>query len=239
MDTIRIMEKCKLKKGDRIYECRYHEATLIELITDPELLVQGRDSHYWHWKAKVIKTQSHIVAPEEIIEYGITEEAPGYGPNLYRQNVYEVGIEFAERVLPPFDTTREAVIQKVSNKDDIEILGHIFHGLKDIQEHVEMSLYKSYSHGQANEREPKAGCNVHVGEMWMPYPCFDAEDFANEDRTYQNYVLREQPITQDDMKALSELPSKGNECRISECMPAEVLPIVFYVGDGDTMLVAT
>ena len=43
------MEKCKLKKGDRIYECRYHEATLIELITDPELLVQGSDSHYWHW----------------------------------------------------------------------------------------------------------------------------------------------------------------------------------------------
>ena len=233
------MEKCKLKKGDRIYECRYHEATLIELITDPELIVQGSDSHYWHWEAKVIETQSRTVVPGEIVEYGITEEAPAYGPNLYRQNVYEVGNKYAERILPPFDTTREAVIQKVSIKDDIEILGHIFHGLKDIQKYVEMSLYKSYSHGLANEREPQAGCHIHVGKMWTPYPCFDAEDFANENRTYQNYVFRQRPITQDDMKALSELPSRGNECRISECMPTEVLPIVFYVGDGDTMLVAT
>ena len=38
------MEKCKLKKGDRIYECRYHEATLIELILkrSPEQLSQER-----------------------------------------------------------------------------------------------------------------------------------------------------------------------------------------------------
>ena len=232
------MDKCKLKKGDKIYECQYHEATLIELITDPELLVQESDSHYWRWKAKVIETQSHFVVPGDIVEYGITEEAPAYGPHLYRQNVYEVGIGYAEHILPPFDTTREVTIQKVFINDDIEILGHVFHGLKDIQEHVEMSLYKSYSRGQANVREAKACYNVHVGEMWMPYPCFDAEDYANEDRTYQNYILRERPITQDDMKSLSELPSKGNECRISECMPAEMLPLVYYVGDGTTMIVA-
>lgn len=98
------MDKCKLKKGDRIYECRYHEATLTELVTDPELLIQGSDSHYWHWQAKVINTNSHDVMPDEIISFGITEEDPGYGPYLYRQNVYEVGFGNAERVLPPFDT---------------------------------------------------------------------------------------------------------------------------------------
>lgn len=231
------MEKCKLKKGDRIYECRYHEATLTELITDPELLVQESGSHYWHWKARIVETNSHVVVPGEVVEYGITEENPGFGPSLYRQNVYEVGIGYTERVLPPFDTTREVTIQKVSIKDDIEILGHVFHGLKDIKEHVEMSLYRDYSRGQANTREPKTTCEVHVGEMWMPYPCFDAEDFANEDRTFQNFIFRKRAITQNDMKALSELPSHSNECRISDSMPAEMLPMVYYVGDGNSMLV--
>ncbi len=93
------MEKCKLKKGDIIYECRYHEATLIELITEPELIVQGSDSHYWHWKAKVIKTQSRTVVPGEIVEFGITEEAPAYGPKLFRKNLYEFGYDEAELVL--------------------------------------------------------------------------------------------------------------------------------------------
>ena len=116
------MEKCKLKKGDRIYECRYHEATLTELIEDPKLRVQGEDSHYWHWKARVIETNSHNVVPGDIVEFGILEEAPQYGPRLYRKNVYEVGVDKAEQVLPPFDTTREVVIRKVSISDDIEIL---------------------------------------------------------------------------------------------------------------------
>ena len=100
------MAACKLKKGGRIYECRYREATLLELITDPELRVQGSDSHYWHWKAKVVETNSHHVAPGEIVEFGITEEAPQYGPQLFRKNVYEVGFENAEPILPPFDTTK-------------------------------------------------------------------------------------------------------------------------------------
>ena len=97
-------EKCKLKKGDRIYECRYREAILTELITDPELTIQGSDSHYWHWQAKVISTNSRNVKPGDIVSFGITEEAPWYGPSLFRQNAYKVGFDKAERVLPPFDT---------------------------------------------------------------------------------------------------------------------------------------
>ena len=93
---------CKLKKGDRIYECRYHESTLTELVTDPELKIQGRDSHYWHWKAKVIETNSRMVIPGEIIEYGITEEYPAYGPKLFRKDLYKFGYDAAEPVLPPF-----------------------------------------------------------------------------------------------------------------------------------------
>lgn len=232
------MERCKLKKGDRIYECRYHEATLTELITDPELLVQGEDSHYWHWEAKVIESNAGV-EPGDVISYGITEEAPAYGPCLYRQNIYAVGRENAERLLPPFDTSERGSheIRRCSITDDIEILGHVFHGLKDIQTHVEMSLYKSYSRGEANARDPKQRCDVHVGEMWMPYPCFDSSDFANESRDYQNFIFRGRPITQEDMKKLSELPSLGNECRITENVPTEMLPMVYYVGDGDVMLV--
>ena len=101
------MAACKLKKGDRIYECRYHESTLIELMTDPELLLQGNDSHYWHWKAKVIETNSRNVIPGEIIQYGITEEAPAYGPRLFRKDLYKFGYDAAEPVLPPFDTKKD------------------------------------------------------------------------------------------------------------------------------------
>ena len=125
-----------------------------------------------------------------------------------------------------------------SIKDDIEILGHVFHGLQDIKDHVELSLYRSYKHGMASIVEPIKKCEVHVGEMWSPYPCFDSEDYLYENRTYQNYIFRRRPITQDDMKKLSELPSSCNECRVSENVPEDMRPMVYYVGDGAIMLVA-
>ena len=234
------MAECNLKKGDRIYECRYHEVTLVELVTDPEMLVQGSDSHYWHWKAKVIETNSGNVVSGEIVEYGISEESPQYGPKLFRKNMYEVGYENAEPILPPFDrdSNKEIEIKRYFITDDVEILEHVFHGLQDIKEHVEMSLYRDYSRGKANERDPKKTCEIHVGEMWMPYPCFDSEDFANEDRNYQNFVFRRRPIIQEDMRKLSELPSGSNECRIHKNMPSDMLPMVYYVGDGNIMIVA-
>ena len=131
---------------------------------------------------------------------------------------------------------RKRPVKEYAITDDVEILGHVFHGLEDIKQHVELSLYKDYSRGPARERKPSEVCEVHVGEMWMPYPCFDSSDSMYEDRTYQNYIFRFEPITQDDMRKLSDLPSKGDECRISDEVPEDVLPILYYVGDGMRML---
>ena len=83
---------------------------------------------------------------------------------------------------------------------------------------------------------------VHVGELWMSYPCFDSSDFLYENlyenRTYQNYILRERPITFEDMERLRKLPSGMNAQRLSPSVPEDMLPMVYYVGDGDTMMVA-
>ena len=114
------MAACMLRKGDRIYECRYHESTLTELVTDPELRVQGDNSHYWHWKAKVIETNSRNVVPGEIIEYGITEEYPAYGPKLFRKDLYKFGYDAAEPVLPPFDTKMDETMNETD--DDVKLI---------------------------------------------------------------------------------------------------------------------
>lgn len=132
-------------------------------------------------------------------------------------------------------THDKKVLRQISVNDDVEILGHVFHGLHDIKEHVEMSLYKSYAKGEASQWEPRKKGDVHVGEMWMPYPCFDSEDFVNENRSYSNFIFRNRPLTQDDMRRLSELPSGKCECRITDNVPDDMLPLVYYFGEGDTM----
>lgn len=97
------MSECKLKKGDRIYECTHNVAILTELLTDPVLQVEN-GMHYWSWEARIISATSSRIMPGVVVEYGITEEAPAYGPKLFRKNVYEVGYLDAEPIIPPFDT---------------------------------------------------------------------------------------------------------------------------------------
>ena len=144
------------------------------------------------------------------------------------------------KILDIFKREKRQVEHKIyscSIHDDVEILGLVFHGLQDISAHVEMSQAVGSS-CKPSVKEPKKTGRVHVGELWMSYPCFDSSDYLYENRTYQNYILRERPITFEDMERLRKLPSGMNAQRLSPSVPEDMLPMVYYVGDGDTMIVA-
>ena len=121
--------------------------------------------------------------------------------------------------------------------DDVKIMGQVFHGLQDIRKHVELSLLENSSIGP-QECEPERKGKVHVGELWMSYPCFDSSDYMYENRTYQNYIFRGRHVTYSDLKRLEALPTHGNSKRIAPTVPQEMLPMVYYVCEGNTMMVA-
>ena len=131
-------------------------------------------------------------------------------------------------------------IQVYSITEDVEILGHTFHGLEDIMAYREMSLCEKYtSNDRAKSVMPKKRGKIHVGEVWQSYPCFDSSDYATETRSYQNYLIRKKLICDDDMQKIKNLPTGGCLEKINEQMPLDVLPLVYYSGDGGFMLVAT
>lgn len=84
-----------------------------------------------------------------------------------------------------------------------------------------------------------ADWGYHVGQAEEPYPCFDSEDWANEDRHYQNYIIRKDYIIDEEMERFYCVDTNGNACRVHEETPEEMLPMIYYKGDGDFMLVAT
>lgn len=60
-----------------------------------------------------------------------------------------------------------------------------------------------------------------------------------DDRTYQNYIIRDHPIGNVEMIRFHDLPSGSNAIRVYEHIPTSMLPMVYYSGDGNYMLVAT
>ena len=137
-------------------------------------------------------------------------------------------------------------IKICSTREPITILGHTFNGLHDIQRHCELENNDSSSLGNGEGcYVPKSFSetlpypDIHIGQLWERYPCFDSYDYANEKRTYQNYIFKKTPISKEDIVKLHKLPATTNFCKVTDEIPEDLLPILYYVGEGDTMLLAT
>ena len=68
-------------------------------------------------------------------------------------------------------------MKTIDRNGKIAVLGATFKGINDVIKHAVSS---------------KAKNGVYVGEDSMAYPCFDDEDYANENRRFWNFVCRQQ-----------------------------------------------
>jgi hypothetical protein len=111
--------------------------------------------------------------------------------------------------------------------------------LKDIREHIELYGREGFDGlhcWSPTEVEPYE--DIHIGHFYESYPVFDSYDLG-DDRTYQNYIFQNSPITENDMKNAFGVSHRANFCMAHENIPEEKLPILYYSGDGQYMLLAS
>lgn len=146
------------------------------------------------------------------------------------------------------DTYYAKIMVKEAPLDgEIVILGHTFNGLKDISEAVGVTARITQSYfdkkRQISRKDPtKPVSGIYVLELYEPYPCFDAEDYANENRKYHNFFFSTEPFTDEKINQIAKLSRRNgfltNEL-VSDQMPAEYLPAVYFKGNPrDKLLVA-
>lgn len=130
-------------------------------------------------------------------------------------------------------------IQCYNIKDTITILGHEFHGLEDVIAHRTAYARIGHSDISINSCSPKKHVpGFYVSEFYASYPVFDSYDIG-DDRTYQNYVFTNEPIDADKLKEISGIRHNYNYCMVHEHIPDHFLPILYYRGDGNYMILAT
>lgn len=140
----------------------------------------------------------------------------------------------AEEKLADYD------IQCYNIEDKITILGHTFNGLNDIQKHIEYygskRDYENMFCWDSSSAEPYD--DIHIGQLDADYPSFDSSDSCDH-RSYKNYIFSQKPITKSDMLEAFSVPHGINFSLVHENIPEEKLPLLYYVGDGQYMLLAT
>ncbi len=129
-------------------------------------------------------------------------------------------------------------IQCYHIKDEVTISGCTFNGLNDVINHCEMTCREGLP-GMiyCTSQERKRQADIHVGEIYEPYPIFDSSDLKDR-RTFRNFIFRDSPICETDMRDALAIQHECNFCMVHEYIPNEMLPVLYYRGDGDYMLLA-
>lgn len=134
-------------------------------------------------------------------------------------------------------------IKEMSIYDQVEILGHVFGGVEDIEDSVGIHCRIAENWGgchdiwRSDPARPVPG--IYVARLYDRYPCFDSYDYASETRNYCNYFFSETPFSDSDLERLSGMSHKGNSRLVHEGMAEEAVPAVYRDGDHKTMTVAT
>lgn len=110
-------------------------------------------------------------------------------------------------------------------------------GLEAIKKSVEASMQTTYF-DDVDVLRRENHSSLHAGEVWAAYPRFDSSDEC-DDRTYQNYIIRDHEISDDEMKQFARVKCRINHCRVHEVIPQDLLPMIYYDGERGFMLVAT
>lgn len=131
--------------------------------------------------------------------------------------------------------TKKIVIREVSINDSFRVYGRTIHGLSELKQMVELSN-RDYRLDSACYGKVKWGW-LHVGLLWDSYPRFDSFDDC-DNRSYQTYIIRRLPIRKTELLRVKDIPCRGDSCYLHDSTPLDMLPMVYYRGEGNTMLIA-
>ena len=107
-------------------------------------------------------------------------------------------------------------MKTIDRNEKIAVLGATFKGINDVIKHAVSG---------------KAKDGVYVGEDSMAYPCFDDEDYANENRRFWNFVFADnKEDMQQRLAALKKARvTKANYNKLSE----QFAPMAYWGGDSN------
>ena len=127
-------------------------------------------------------------------------------------------------------------------KDSLILIDdYLFNGLDEIDAHSEMYGNPTHRFRKWYSREGYIHnpAGLHIGNIWESYPTFDSFD-DSDDRSYNNYVISKEPLTEEKMdEYCNRISASWNACMVHEYIPEELLPVLYWDGSSDNVLLAT
>ena len=115
-------------------------------------------------------------------------------------------------------------LRQIPEDCTLSICGVAFEGIDAI---------KDYWRNQTDSSQP------YIIERSHRFPCFDASDYAYENRFFWNFLICHSKQEADKkVKSVEQLEESSNFCLVNKNLPADMRPMVYYEDESTSMLLA-
>lgn len=143
--------------------------------------------------------------------------------------------------------SNKIILHRYSANGPIKVAGITYNGIEEIARIANIMVSASKAEAAKRGELITFSCkrNPEFCEGWSAaliferYPCFDSEDYATENRYYNNYIFHHGEISpQLCKKFLQQIPMRINYCMATTEAPIDFLPIVYHDDGSDYVIVA-
>ena len=190
---------------------------LFYVFHDDKFVVEHYTSHLFGRFDETVGTEAFRQETKKLVMKIVSDDC-----KTIKKRIEEDGISNADPLLVP-----EIVQRKVLCLPDnctLSILGQTFEGAEGLKDYV---------------REQTDSSQPYILDRCQRFPCFDAEDYANEFRFYRNFlVCHDKQEADDKAKQMEQLSRFSDFCLVSNELPDDMRPMVYYADESMTLMLA-
>lgn len=190
---------------------------LFYVFHDDKFAVEHYTSHFFCRFDDTVGSEAFRQETKELVMKIICDDC-----KMIKKRIEEEGISNVDLLLVP-----EIVQRKVLCLPDnctLSILGQTFEGVEGLKDYV---------------REQTDSSQPYILDCCQRFPCFDAEDYANECRFYRNFLVchdkREAERRSNQMERLSYF---SDFCLVTNELSDDMRPMLYYEDESMTMMLA-
>lgn len=199
--------------------CRQLGITSLQLYTiyDGKFVIDNYRAGLFSPFASTVSSEGFRTQTEKYIRKMMADDGNGLKKRICRLGTYAI-----QSLTVPDNV--QMVLRQIPSTCTLTICGVVFDGIDDILD---------YWRNQTDNSHP------YIIDRSQRFPCFDSEDYATERRFYRNFLICHSKQEADKkFKGMQQQQASNNYCLVNKNLSADMRPMLYYMDESQSMILA-
>lgn len=189
----------------------------IYTVYDGKFVIDNYMAGFFSPFAKTVSSEKFRTQTEKYVRKLMADDGNGLKKRICKFGTYAI-----QSLTVPDNV--QMVLRQIPSDCTLTICDVVFDGIDAILD---------YWRNQTDDSHP------YIIDRSQRFPCFDSEDYATERRFYRNFLICHSKQEADKkIKDMKLLQASNNFCLLNKNLPADMRPMVYYMDESQSMILA-